>query len=589
MRFITSLVVAVGLALATELAGLCTEVPGVKAQIEQGDLFLEEDRLDEAIDAYRRAVKTDPDSSEAHQRLGRALCLAGDLEGGLHESSRAVQIDPDSSAAHATRGWILGMLKRYREAAAEESIAYRLDQSNDAACLTLGLALASLGDYDGAIGAISQAVALEPQNVKAYVNLGAVLGRKGNYGAAITAYRKALELNPNSVAARLGLGAALGKTGDLRGQVQEFRAAVALAPHSDSAHGKLGWALYRSGDYDGAFREGCITNWIRLQRFGPQYLQSFAYIWGGLFLLFGAIFAVVFLGSTLKLHADEISIKSYFLTFLKERPGRFVITNKRIVFVPEGISKWFGARDLSINREEVREIDSIVAGIQGRLKVIMLDGEVHEFTMPVFVFKPLRSQLDKMGARARMKQAGPWVIPPEVQAAAEAMLPARPAVAGQSATAEASSQVQVAAPGQPPAGVDAAATAAEGEGEDDEEDEQIRRNTKVYRFVDGRLVEEESGEEAPLTAEMQRSAGKAERGGQPGQEAAGSVSIPDPEPPAGETSGPTGANAAGAACGPEGNPLPGKQPADDSCGGSPAEKDGSPWPPERSTGPEPEG
>jgi hypothetical protein len=185
-----------------------------------------------------------------------------------------------------------------------------------------------------------------------------------------------------------------------------------------------------------------------------------------------------------------------------------------------------------------------------------------------------------------MKQTGPWVIPPEVQAAAEAVLPAAPAMAGEKGTATGSPEVQVPAPSEPPAGVDAALAA---EDEDEEEDEETRRNTKVYKFVDGKLVEEESGEEAPLIAATPESAGLAE----PGQEVAGSVSIPAPEPqdsehPAGESSGPSEAAAGGAASSPEAEPPAAKQPADDGAGQSLAEKDDSTWQPEPPSQAEPE-
>ncbi len=490
MRELVGVILLTYLVLLAAQPGQCAEVPGVQESIEQGDLFLDDDKVAYAIQAYRQAIKRDPDSAEAHQRLGRALSLSGDLEAALYESSRATQLDPESATAHATRGRILGMMHRYRESAAEEFMSLRLEPDNPSAYLTLGLALASLGDFDDAVGAIYEAIRLDPDNVSAYVNLGAVLGRKGDYKSAVLVYRRALELNPNSVATRLGLGAALGKTGDIDGQIREFRAAVELAPNSDNAHGKLGWALYKHGEFDGAFKEGCITNWIRLQRFGPQYLRMFTYVWAGVFLLFGAIFAIIFIGSKLIPQPDEILIKSYFLTFFEDRPGRFVVTNKRVVWIPEGFSKWFGAKDISLDRNLIREIDSLVAGNQGRLTFSMTEGTVHEFTMPLFVFRPLRNQLDKLGERARMKLTGPWVVPTEVQEAIASGVGATDAGADPIGAVPVTSGVSAAA----------SATPSEDFDEDEQRDtrtkwERIRKPTKVYTFVNGKLVEDESGDE----------------------------------------------------------------------------------------------
>ena len=487
MRRLIGLILLTVLAVLAGHAGLCAELPGVEEIIEKGDLFLEDDKVGDAIEAYRQAIKREAGSAEAHQKLGRALSMVGDLEGALYEATKATQLDAESAPAHATRGRILGMMHRYRESAAEEFTSLRIDPDNAPAYLTLGLALASLGDYDDAVGAIYEAVRLEPDNLSAYVNLGAVLGRKGDFKSAVAVYKRALELNPNSVSTRLGLGAALGKTGDMDGQIREFRAAVDLAPNSDSAHGKLGWALYRHGDLEGALKEGCITNWLRLKRFGPQYLKMFTYIWAGVFLLFGAIFSVIFIGSKLTPQADEIIIKSYFLAFFKDRPGRFVITNKRVVWIPERFSKWFGARDLSIDRNDIREIDSTAGVNNGRLKFVLRDGTSHDFTMPLFVFRPLKAQLDKLGERARLKLTGHWVIPKEVQDAIDAGVglpePSAPKTDVTAALIESAARAAE------------VADSIEVQADTRAKWKTLRRPTKVYAFVDGKFVEAEAGDQ----------------------------------------------------------------------------------------------
>ncbi|MBI4532618.1 MAG: tetratricopeptide repeat protein [Candidatus Melainabacteria bacterium] len=378
------------------------ELSSVDEQIKTGDSFMSEDKLEEAIESYRQAVRLSPDSAKAHQRLGNALGFVGDLDGAAREGTKAIQLDPANVLAHANLGWVLGMQKRYYDAAREELAALKLDPNNASAYLTLGLALASLGDYDGAVAANSRAIQLEPDNLRAFINLGATLGRKGDFAGAVNAYQKALEINPQSLAAQLGLGAALGRRGDLIGQVKHFRHAVKLAPTSDSAHGKLGWALYRAGDLRGAVREGCITNWLRLKHSGLQYLQFFVYMWAGVFLFFGAIFAVIFLGSTFKPEGDELVIKSYFLTFYKGKPGRFAITNKRMLFIPEAFSRWFGAQAVCLERIRISKIDPTVKGRQGLLKVTLVDGANYDFTMPLLVHRALVGQLEKTSARTRL-------------------------------------------------------------------------------------------------------------------------------------------------------------------------------------------
>jgi len=363
--------------------------------IEKGDDYLSADDFSRAIAVYRQVVSSSPGNAQAHQRLGKALCLAGNVAGAEREMRQAVALDPQNALAHSNLGMILGMERKFREAAAQEQIAIRLDPYDAFPYRALGSALAALGYFDYAIPAFRDAIELDPTNLNAYVNLGATLGRKHDYAEAAEAYRQAIKVEPASVAAHLGLGAALGKLGETTGQIAEYRRAVSLDPNNDSAHGKLGWALYRAGRWQGALREGCITNWLRLSRHGPEYLQFFLSLWAGVFLLFGLVFAVMFFGSRFIPAPGETVLKSYFLTFNKEKPGRFVITNRRLVFVPEWFSKWFGAADVSVERADIEAIESSTAGGSGSLNLELKDGSRHEFKIPHLVLKPLLDALSE--------------------------------------------------------------------------------------------------------------------------------------------------------------------------------------------------
>jgi Flp pilus assembly protein TadD len=363
--------------------------------IEQGDNYLSEDQFDRAIATYKKAVNSSPSNAAAHQRLGKAMSLAGNLVVAEQEMRKSIQLDPSDALAHSNLGMILGMQKKYVEAVTEERLAIGLDSNDAFAYRTMGSALASLGYYDDAITSFQQAIHLEPGNLNSYMNLGATLGRKGDFTNAVVAYRDAVSINERSVAARLGLGAALGKIGDPKGQIEQYRKAASLAPASDNAHGRLGWALYRAGDFQGAIREGCITNWLRLYKHGPEYLQSFLSFWAAIFLLFGLLFAALIFGSAFKPLEGEQVVKSYFLTLYKDRPGRFVITNRRLVFVPEMFSRSFGSAVVSIPRDQVETVESKATGGGGTLILETKDGTAYEFRIPLLVLKPLMESLSE--------------------------------------------------------------------------------------------------------------------------------------------------------------------------------------------------
>jgi Flp pilus assembly protein TadD len=388
----TSLVLAISVAGAC--AGIQASADGTPAPIKVGDDYLNQDRLHEAITAYANAVRTDPKDSVAHQRLGHAYALDRRMADAIDELRESIQLDPNNARAHLDLGWVYGMDGQLRAAATEEEIAMKLSP-NAPAFTNLGIALTELGEFDGAAVALKRAIEFEPQNADSYGNMASLLARRGDYKGSIEYYRRAISLNHTDASAHIGLGSALGRTGDLHGQVEEYKKAAAIAPKNANAHGKLGWALYRVGDWTGAIVEGFAANGLRVQQSSSNFFGSLLTAWAALFLVFGVIFAAIFLGSDFKPQSDEEVVRSFFLVFYKDRPGRFVITNRRLVFVPEAFSKWFGATRLGIERVDVEAFYSQTSVTGGRLALLCTNGSVIHFMMPVLVLEPLVAELKK--------------------------------------------------------------------------------------------------------------------------------------------------------------------------------------------------
>lgn len=364
--------------------------------IDEGDKYLGADDLVKATAAYKRAAQVAPLNSSAHQRLGYAYSLQNILDDAEKEGRKAIELDKGNALAHANLGWVYGRQGKYRAAVAEERLAIALDPDLAIAHQTLGLALTSLGDYPSAVKEFERSIILDPDDLPSYLNLAAALGRKGDYAGSISVYRKAISLNRRSVVAHLGLGAALGKVGDKDGQLKEFQAAVALSPKSPITHGKLGWALSQKKDWRGALREGIITNILRLENSWSTFMKALITVWASVFLVSGAIFAFVFSGSRFKPQPGEQVLNSYFLVFYKDKPGRFVITTRRLVYVPESVSQWFGATRVSIEQEQVEKVESQSTLSGGTLTIITKDQLPHRFKMPNLVLEPLQRKLSSL-------------------------------------------------------------------------------------------------------------------------------------------------------------------------------------------------
>jgi tetratricopeptide (TPR) repeat protein len=107
-------------------------------QFELGMILSNEDRVDEAIAALRRAVELNPGHADGHLLLGSCFARKRLLSDAVSEYRKATEVEPDSVEAHWELGYALqrvedwdGALTSYRNArtlaAADPQLASRLD------------------------------------------------------------------------------------------------------------------------------------------------------------------------------------------------------------------------------------------------------------------------------------------------------------------------------------------------------------------------------------------------------------------------------------------------------------------------------
>ena len=86
--------------------------PTGSAHYDLGNLFLELDRTEEAIAAFRAALKLAPRSVEAHNNLGIALGIQGRLDEAIDHFQQALAIKPDFEDARRNLTLALGQKRR---------------------------------------------------------------------------------------------------------------------------------------------------------------------------------------------------------------------------------------------------------------------------------------------------------------------------------------------------------------------------------------------------------------------------------------------------------------------------------------------
>lgn len=179
------------------------------------------DRVDEAIEAARRAVELDPDNWIEQYLLGRALVH------GPHRSAEAIRVArvtvglaPTEADAHV----LLGMAYSRLGDTAAESAAYRaalaLDPRNTSARNNLAVIDLREGRHEQAMRGFRDAVANDPQNTTMHSNIGksafSPLVKQGKWLVAVVVALAAVVVNnpvPYWVRAMLAGAVVLGWAG----------------------------------------------------------------------------------------------------------------------------------------------------------------------------------------------------------------------------------------------------------------------------------------------------------------------------------------------------------------------------------------
>ena len=224
------------------------------AAILLGNLLVEQDRLDDALAAFRSVSADDVLRPEAIDAEARALVDAERYAEALAVARAAVERRGATADDFARLGDVYGEMKRHNEAATAYGQAIDRFQASGgnnrlwALLLLQASALESAGRWPEAKAALGSAIAQAPDEPLILNFLGySKLEHGEDLEAAEALIRRATELAPDNASITDSLGWALYK----RGRVDEAIEVLQQAAHADPAqaeiHEHLGDALYSAG------------------------------------------------------------------------------------------------------------------------------------------------------------------------------------------------------------------------------------------------------------------------------------------------------------------------------------------------------
>jgi predicted CXXCH cytochrome family protein len=214
--------------------------------LQLGDGLSNAGRFGEAIPVYEEAIRREPESAAALERLAASLSA-------LKQNSRAEVIFKQALALGPNAGrWVelgmayLGEGKSLDAISAFEKAA-QFDPDMAEAHNSAGAIQFEIGDSSRAEVALRNAIHIQPNYAQAHNNLGNLLSGTGRFAEAEYHFKAALRYKENYIGARYNYALALSRVHRLYDAQVQLEAILLADPGSAEAHEFLGTLLVAQG------------------------------------------------------------------------------------------------------------------------------------------------------------------------------------------------------------------------------------------------------------------------------------------------------------------------------------------------------
>jgi len=150
----------------------------------RGNIRISENKLDEAIADFDKAIEIAPDAPDPYLNRGAALEGKGLYQEAIDDYNRVLEIDPQDPMAYNNRGNAKAGQQRWDEALIDYQKAANLDPNYAFARANAALIQYQIGDTDAAIKSMKNIVRRYPMFPDVRAALTAALWEKGKEGEA---------------------------------------------------------------------------------------------------------------------------------------------------------------------------------------------------------------------------------------------------------------------------------------------------------------------------------------------------------------------------------------------------------------------
>ncbi len=210
----------------------CAESPeSPEVLVARGHLMESRGKLDEAVDAYTRALARRPEDATIYYDRGVAFGRQGRWDDAIADYTRAIEHDAGMAKAYNNRAAAHAHERRFEAAVADFSKSIQLDSKSALSFRNRGLAYHDLGQVAPSIEDYTVAIRLDPNDYANHFERGNVYLDAGDYAKAIADYDQAITLDAKQASVWLNRGEAHRRLGHAKQSEADVAQARRLDPN----------------------------------------------------------------------------------------------------------------------------------------------------------------------------------------------------------------------------------------------------------------------------------------------------------------------------------------------------------------------
>lgn len=210
----------------------------ILAQVSLGFLLEQQDRLSEAVSAYKRAIALHPEpniTAQTFSNLGNIFRVQGKSAQAVKAYQQALKIEPNRAITQFNLGQTLDQLGKFDHAVRAYQAAVKANPQFAKAYLYLAAALCDQDRLIAADKVCKKLLQITPHCSDALTVSGNILQAQEQLTKAATIYQRAIEQNSNNIYAYYNLGNICHDQYDFAGAQSAFKQALAIDPTFSAA------------------------------------------------------------------------------------------------------------------------------------------------------------------------------------------------------------------------------------------------------------------------------------------------------------------------------------------------------------------